>query len=137
MEPTDDREIKIPDKLYFKIGEVAKIIGVESYVLRYWETEFPQLKPIKSAANQRLYKRQDVELIVKIRELLYKHKYTIDGARKKIKDNKKDKKSDNSDEKQLPMFSDDSEVPSAKFNRNSSSGLVEEVIAEMNAYLKK
>lgn len=76
----------IPDKLYFKIGEVSEIVGVEPYVLRYWETEFKEIAPVKSRTNQRLYKRRDVDLILKIRELLYKEKFTIDGARRRLKD---------------------------------------------------
>lgn len=75
----------IPDKLYFKIGEVAKIIGVKPYVLRYWETEFPDIAPGKSKTNQRLYKRKEVERILQIKELLYREKYTIEGARKRLK----------------------------------------------------
>jgi len=75
----------IPDKLYFKIGEVAEIVGVKPYVLRYWETEFPEIAPGKSASKQRLYKRKEVELILRIRDLLYRDKFTIDGARKQIK----------------------------------------------------
>lgn len=78
--------MQLPDKLYFKIGEVAELIGVEPYVLRYWESEFPEIAPTKSKSNQRLYKRRDVELITKIQELLYTHKFTIDGAKKKLKD---------------------------------------------------
>ena len=83
---------QIPDKLYFKIGEVAKIIGVKPYVLRYWETEFTEITPTKSKKGQRLYKKRDVETILKIRDLLYKEKFTIDGARKKLLEKpKKDK----------------------------------------------
>src|SRR5262245_45391601 len=76
----------IPDKLYFKIGEVADIVGVKPYVLRYWETEFPEIAPQKSKSRQRLYKRKEVELIVYIRNLLYQDKFTIEGARKKVKE---------------------------------------------------
>lgn len=76
--------VQIPDKLYFKIGEVARLVGVEPYVLRYWESEFPQITPVKSQAKQRLYKREDVELIAAIKELLYDQKFTIDGARKRL-----------------------------------------------------
>ncbi|MFH1357699.1 MAG: MerR family transcriptional regulator [bacterium] len=79
-------DFNIPDKLYFRIGEVAKLIGVEPYVLRYWETEFPEIAPTKSRSKQRLYKRQDVQLICEIRDLLYNHNYTIKGAKKQIKD---------------------------------------------------
>ncbi|MBT3181562.1 MAG: MerR family transcriptional regulator, partial [Deltaproteobacteria bacterium] len=69
----------IPNKLYFRIGEVSKLIGVEPYVLRYWESEFQDIKPSKSKSGQRLYKRRDVELLQKIKELLYEERYTING----------------------------------------------------------
>ncbi len=71
----------IPDKLYFKIGEVSKLVGVEPYVLRYWETEFDDIKPRRARSNQRMYKRADVELILKVRTLLHDQGYTIQGAR--------------------------------------------------------
>lgn len=76
----------IPDKLYFKIGEVADLIGVKPYVLRYWETEFPEIAPGKSKSKQRLYKRKEVELIFKIKTLLYDQKFTIEGARQQLKE---------------------------------------------------
>jgi DNA-binding transcriptional MerR regulator len=71
----------IPDKLYFRIGEVAKLCSVQTYVLRFWESEFPQLKPTKSGTGQRLYRKRDVEMALKIRNLLYEEGYTIPGAR--------------------------------------------------------
>ncbi|MBT9332086.1 MerR family transcriptional regulator [Paracidobacterium acidisoli] len=71
----------IPDKLYFRIGEVAKLCGVEAYVLRFWESEFPQLRPNKSGTGQRLYRKRDVELALRIRQLLHQEGYTIAGAR--------------------------------------------------------
>ena len=71
----------IPDKLYFRIGEVAKLCGVEAYVLRFWETEFPHLRPNKSGTGQRLYRKRDVELALRIKRLLYSEGYTIAGAR--------------------------------------------------------
>jgi len=79
-------EMTIPDKLYFKIGEVAKMIGVEPYVLRYWETEFREIEPIKSRAGQRLYRRKDVGTIMTIQTLLYTEGFTIEGARKKLRE---------------------------------------------------
>jgi len=79
-------EIVIPDKLYFKIGEVAELVGVKPYVLRYWETEFPEIAPGKSKTNQRLYKRKEVERILDVRRLLYHEKFTINGARKRLKE---------------------------------------------------
>lgn len=75
----------IPDKLYFRIGEVAELCGVEPYVLRFWESEFPQLKPNKSGTGQRLYRRRDVETALNIKRLLYDEGYTIPGARQAFK----------------------------------------------------
>ena len=81
----------VPDKLYFRIGEASKIAGVESYVLRFWEREFPMLKPAKTKTNQRRYKRQDIELILEIRRLLSEEKFTIEGARKYLSEQGKKK----------------------------------------------
>lgn len=74
----------IPEKLYFKIGEVADIVGVEAYVLRFWETEFPSLAPKKTDSGHRLYRRKDVETVLRIKELLYDKGFTIAGARKRV-----------------------------------------------------
>lgn len=76
----------IPDKIYFKIGEVARLTGVKPYVLRYWETEFKAIQPVKSRSRQRLYRKRDVELILKIKELLYEQRFTIEGARKRVRE---------------------------------------------------
>ncbi|SEA67533.1 transcriptional regulator, MerR family [Desulfuromusa kysingii] len=75
---------QIPDKLYFKIGEVAALLQLKTHVLRYWETEFTLLQPVKSRSNQRLYRRKDVETALLIKELLYQQGFTIAGARKKL-----------------------------------------------------
>jgi DNA-binding transcriptional MerR regulator len=75
---------EIPDKLYFKIGEVSELLGVEPYVLRYWETEFPALAPKKSGTGHRLYRRKDVELLLRIKHLLYDKRFTIEGARQAL-----------------------------------------------------
>jgi DNA-binding transcriptional MerR regulator len=72
---------EIPDKLYFRIGEVAKLAGVKQYVLRFWESEFPGLGPKKSGTGHRLYRRKDVEMVLEIKRLLYEKRYTIEGAR--------------------------------------------------------
>jgi DNA-binding transcriptional MerR regulator len=72
----------IPDKLYFRIGEVAKLAGIKPYVLRFWESEFSGLGPKKSGTGHRLYRRKDVELVLEIKRLLYEKRYTIEGARK-------------------------------------------------------
>jgi DNA-binding transcriptional MerR regulator len=74
----------IPQKLFFKIGEVCELAGVQAHVLRYWETEFPMLAPQKNRAGQRTYRRRDVEMALRIKELLYDEQYTIAGAKKKL-----------------------------------------------------
>lgn len=73
---------EIPDKLYFRIGEVAKLAGIKPYVLRFWESEFSTLGPKKSGTGHRLYRRKDVELVLEIKRLLYEKRFTIEGARK-------------------------------------------------------
>jgi DNA-binding transcriptional MerR regulator len=95
-------EILIPEKLYFRIGEVARLCRLPAYVLRFWETEFPQLKPVKSSTGQRMYRRRDVENVVRIKQLLYDEGYTIAGARQHLRDEGK------SDKKQvaLPFMAD-------------------------------
>jgi len=75
----------IPVKLYYRIGEVAEIVGVEPHVLRYWETEFRSIRPSKSAKGQRVYSRRDVEKLMKVKDLLYSHGFTIAGARKRLR----------------------------------------------------
>lgn len=86
-------DILIPEKLYFRIGEVARLCRLPAYVLRFWETEFPQLKPVKSSTGQRMYRRRDVESVVRIKQLLYEEGYTIAGARQHLREEGKgDKK---------------------------------------------
>ena len=76
---------ELPDKLYFKIGEVARIVGVKPYVLRYWETEFPMIRPGKTRSQHRLYRRRDVEALLEIKRLLHNERYTIEGAKRRLK----------------------------------------------------
>ena len=76
---------EIPDKLYFRIGDVARLLDLPAYVLRFWETEFPQLKPNKGGTGQRLYRRKDVETAMRIKDLLYGQGYTIPGARQALR----------------------------------------------------
>lgn len=76
--------VPIPEKLFFKIGEVCDITGVQAHVLRYWESEFPMLAPQKNRAGQRTYRKRDVEMALRIKELLYEDQYTIAGARKRL-----------------------------------------------------
>jgi DNA-binding transcriptional MerR regulator len=75
----------LPDRLYFKIGEVARLLGVKPYVLRYWETEFSIVRPGKTTARHRLYRRKDVEILLEIRRLLYSERYTIEGAKRRLR----------------------------------------------------
>jgi DNA-binding transcriptional MerR regulator len=74
----------IPDKMFFKIGEVSKLSGIKPYILRYWESEFKLIKPQKSKTGQRVYRHQDIQIILRLKELLYEERYTIEGAKKKI-----------------------------------------------------
>ena len=78
-------EVIIPDKLYFRIGEVSSLCKLPAYVLRFWETEFPQLKPVKSSSGQRMYRRKDVETLLRIKTLLYGEGFTIAGARQQLR----------------------------------------------------
>lgn len=98
---------EIPDKLYFKIGEVADLLGVEPYVLRYWETEFTQLTPKKSGTGHRLYRRKDVELLLKIKHLLYEKRFTIEGARQALQGGAKQGKLRPVKRTQQELFSDE------------------------------
>ena len=81
--PSD--EVVIPDKIYFRIGEVSRLCRLPSYVLRFWETEFPQLKPSKSSTGQRMYRKPDVENVLRIKKLLYEEGFTIAGARQHLR----------------------------------------------------
>jgi len=77
-------DISIPDKEYFRIGEVSKILGVDPYVVRYWESEFKSIKPIRTQSDQRLFRRKDLEELLLIKSLLYSDKFTISGAKKQL-----------------------------------------------------
>ncbi len=97
---------EIPDKLFFRIGEVSTMLGLEAYVLRYWETEFPSLSPKKSGTGHRLYRRKDVELLLKIKHLLYEKRFTIDGARQYLQAEAKAASSRESKQEQQVLFQD-------------------------------
>ncbi len=79
-----DAATDVPDRLYFRIGEVSAITGVPPYVLRYWESEFPALQPRKSGGGQRLYRKRDVVMLLEIKKLLYQERYTVAGARRRL-----------------------------------------------------
>lgn len=82
MENGNSSDISVPDKIYFKIGEVSSVVGVPASVLRFWESEFHQLRPRRTSSGQRLYRKKDIELIIQIKDLLYNKKYTIPGAKR-------------------------------------------------------
>ncbi len=84
--------VEIPDKLYFRIGEVSKLVGIEPYVLRFWESEFPALSPKKSDTGHRLFRRKDVELLLRIKDLLYTKRFTIEGARQSLNQQRREPK---------------------------------------------
>ena len=108
---------EIPDKLYFRIGEVARLCQVPTYVLRFWESEFPQLRPNKGGTGQRLYRRRDVEMALRVRTLLKEEGYTIPGARSVLKAEFRQK-----DTSQLPLM-DGGAPPAAKVLRGIRSEL--------------
>ena len=93
----------IPDKLYFRIGEVAKLCKVQAYVLRFWESEFPQLKPNKSGTGQRLYRKRDVEMALQVKRLLHEEGYTIAGARQLLQSEGREGKKRTSSQPELPL----------------------------------
>jgi len=82
--PATETFPEVPDRLYFRIGEVSEITGVPPYVLRYWESEFPALQPKKSGGGQRLYRKRDVVMVLEIKKLLYQERYTVAGARRRL-----------------------------------------------------
>ena len=77
-------DVRIPEKLFYKIGEVAEVAGVRTSVLRFWESEFPFLKPVKSGSGQRLYSQSEIDLVLQVKHLLYDEKFTIEGVKKRI-----------------------------------------------------
>src|SRR5579872_7073732 len=97
---------EIPDKLFFRIGEVSTMLGLEPYVLRYWETEFPSLSPKKSGTGHRLYRRKDVEMLLRIKHLLYDRRFTIDGARQFLQAEAKNAHQKDIRQEQQVLFSD-------------------------------
>lgn len=96
----------IPDKIYFRIGEVARLVGVPPYVLRYWETEFPEIAPKKFGTNHRQYRRKDVETVLEIKRLLYDRRFTIEGARKHLSARKRSEPKAKPPVAQAPLFAE-------------------------------
>jgi DNA-binding transcriptional MerR regulator len=95
--------VEIPDKVFFRIGEVARITGVKPYVLRFWESEFKSLKPAKSGSGQRRYRRRDIEHVLRIKELLWERKFTIAGARDELRSGNRQHRTQLSGQQTLPM----------------------------------
>ena len=125
MTPGGDGAATIPDKLYFRIGEVAALCEVATYVLRFWESEFPQLKPNKGGTGQRLYRRRDVEMALHIKTLLYEEGFTIPGARQMLKAEQRQK------EPQLSLSIVEHEAPQA-VDRKALHGLQKEMREILN-----
>ncbi len=91
MQPNTPEQIKIPDKLYFRIGEVSKIVSVPTHVLRFWESEFKKVRPKRTPTGQRLYTQRDIRLLIEIKSLLYDKRFTIEGARQHLSADRKSK----------------------------------------------
>ena len=102
---------QIPNKLYFKIGEVSSLLTVEPYVLRFWETEFPKLAPKKTDKGQRMYRRKDVELLLQIKHLLYEKKFTIEGARQFLQGSTKAAAKTQAPQTQQALFGSNDALP--------------------------
>jgi DNA-binding transcriptional MerR regulator len=111
-------ESSLPDKLYFRIGEVSALTKTKPYVLRYWETEFPMLRPAKSKSGHRHYRRQDVVLVLKIKNLLYDKGFTIEGARRELKNHSKQSSA------QPPLFRSNIDVAELKALRREIQGIL-------------
>jgi DNA-binding transcriptional MerR regulator len=116
-------EVLIPERLYFRIGEVARLCRLPAYVLRFWETEFPQLKPIKSSTGQRMYRRKDVENILRIKKLLYEEGFTISGARQHLRSEVK------GDRKQTPLPFPSASAPNLRYIRQG----LQEILTMLSA----
>ncbi len=129
MKKTSAQAEHIPEKKYFRIGEVSKIVGVDTYVLRYWETEFPRIRPHRAKSKQRLYRKKDVEQLLQIKKLLHNEGYTISGARKVLKEY------DRADcsEVSTSAVSDRNTAPSERYTQKRL-GLIKD---ELNAILQK
>lgn len=130
----DDRSREIPERLYFRIGDVADLVGVKPYVLRYWESEFSMISPEKSSTGQRVYRKADVETVMLIKHLLYEERYSIEGAKKKIRELKRhgDLKSFKNDKILTPVPKDLAD-PSHASRRQR----ILEVAAELQALIAK
>lgn len=134
--------IAIPEKQYFKIGEVSEILDVEPYVLRYWESEFKILKPTRTRARQRLYHKKDLELLLEIKHLLYDEKFTIAGAKKRLQEMKKQNSAEKKAKRppKVVKNKEELEVPEYTTENNSqveASADYKEILLEIKKELKE
>ncbi|MBI4965197.1 MAG: MerR family transcriptional regulator [Desulfomonile tiedjei] len=134
--------IAIPEKQYFKIGEVSEILDVEPYVLRYWESEFKILKPTRTRARQRLYHKKDLELLMEIKHLLYDEKFTIAGAKKRLQEMKKQSSAERKAKKPAKPVRGKEEVGEVEFKSNNSppvsqSSDYKDILIEIKKELKE
>jgi DNA-binding transcriptional MerR regulator len=120
--------VAIPEKQYFKIGEVSEILNVEPYVLRYWESEFKILKPTRTRARQRLYHKKDLELLLEIKHLLYDEKFTIAGAKKRLQEMRRQEAAEKKSKRPLK-----SEKPEAELETVSDNGFEESAEGELSS----
>ena len=138
----------IPEKIYFKIGEVCEIVGVQAHVLRYWETEFPMLSPQKNRSGQRSYRRRDVEISLRIKQLLYDEMFTIAGARKKLQSEMRETPKlkivhpepageELSDPTQTPSLFNDPSLDELELDLDSVEPKVGAIITEQREAIKK
>jgi DNA-binding transcriptional MerR regulator len=126
----DALQTAIPDKLFFRMGEVSHLVGVEAYVLRYWESEFKGLSPKKSNTGQRMFRRKDVELLLQIKHLLYERKFTIEGARKWLQEQAKPGRV------QATVINNTSDVQVDRFSRPDPLPEIRQEVAEILSLLK-
>jgi len=140
--------VMIPEKIYFKIGEVCEIVGVQAHVLRYWETEFPMLSPQKNRSGQRSYRRRDVEISLRIKQLLYDEMFTIAGARKKLQSEMREApklkivhpepaSEELSDPTQTPSLFNDPSLDELELDLDSVEPKVGAIITEQREAIKK
>lgn len=136
--------VAIPEKQYFKIGEVSEILDVEPYVLRYWESEFKILKPTRTRARQRLYHKKDLELLLEIKHLLYDEKFTIAGAKKRLQEMKKQEAAERRAKKASRASKQRTQAPASPESRssNESPGIEKssdyrEILLEIKKELKE
>ncbi len=112
---------KIPDKLFFSIGKASEVTGIKPYILRYWQSEFNLLRPEKDANGQRIYKKKDIEIIFRLKRMLYEDGYTITGAKKKLKEEKKREKTKSTEKQEVKVKKDKTKKKREKIKKELRS----------------